>query len=295
MAKGIDVTRKGKGSLNVKKKVIVFCEGENTEPTYIKCLKNKNLHIENLIPTTPYIFNGITNGKVFADECITQFKIWVKKNDLSKVDSVWMVFDDDEHPNLQVIFKLQPKDYGDKRLRVVCAFSSMCIEYWILLHFRDHNGDAIYQTCDKDHSERIIKMINKEITKYNNTHTDKLREYDKSKKWLEDNFEFFLKTNEDNPCRFLEKKPRIVEAYHRAKALHKKKQDIGKEFEESVTTFYKLLEYLGVVCERVLDREDGMWYDVKEKDDTLFYVKHNISIFIDTRKEKIEPFLREKE
>ena len=64
MAKGIDVTRKGKGSLNVKKKVIVFCEGENTEPTYIKCLKNKNLHIENLIPTTPYIFNGITNGKV---------------------------------------------------------------------------------------------------------------------------------------------------------------------------------------------------------------------------------------
>ena len=238
---------------------MVFCEGENTEPTYIRLLKTEKLIDGKKFDLKfPPIRHGFDDAKDFADTCTNAFNSFFKIEDMPNIDSIWLVFDDDEHKNLQTIFKLTPKSFcnGNKvfKGKVFFAFSSMCIEYWILLHFKDHNGDKIYQQDrdKKNHSRETINLINQAIDSYNKKHKVKLRMYNKKGKkkdkenenWIIDNFEFLTSPNEDNKNE--NKQPRIVEAFQRAKMIHEAKPN-GKQYSESVTTFYQLLEYLGVI------------------------------------------------
>lgn len=213
----------------------------------------------------------------------------MSNNTTALIDTIWFVFDDDGRNNVDKV--INSIVYNKLNKKPLClAYSSICIEYWILLHFRNHNGSKIYQNTDSSYSKRLIKMIDSEIDKCNKYRKNQIPSYSKSNEWLEDNFKFFLENNEDNPLRFLEPKPRIVEAFVRAKKIHEAKIASGNEFEESVTTFYKLLEYLGVVYykEVIQDPDDHQIYEVKNG----CYTKNGKKITIqDTNLIKNEPYL----
>ncbi len=270
---------------NQKQYVVIFREGRNTEPTYIEKLKPYKKGFDFKYPLKN---QGIDSDcKPWLAKCLRAYSVMSQK-DISQTVSIWFVFDDDGRVNKQDVLKLDNTIFDQKEVYV--AYSSMCIEYWILLHFCEHKGTPIYTPTSKfDHSEQTIQLINAEISKCNKTRQNKLSSYSKSDEWLEKHFDFFLEENLENPLGFLEPKPRIVEAFVRAKKIHEAKIASGNEFAESVTTFYKLLEYLGVVYYKdvIQDPDDHQIYEVKNG----CYTKNGKKIKIqDTNLIKNEPY-----
>ena len=271
---------------NQKQLVVIFREGRNTEPAYIEYLKPYKKGYDFKYPLKN---QGIGEDcKPWLDKCLRTF-LNMSQKEINKTVSIWFVFDDDGRKRKQDVLELDNTIF-EKR-KVYIAYSSMCIEYWILLHFCGHRGLPIYNPIGKfDHSEQTIELINAEIIKCNKTRKNKLTPYSKSDEWLDKHFDFFLEENLANPLRFLEPKPRIVEAFVRAKKIHEAKIANGNEFEESVTTFYKLLEYLGVVYYKdvIQDPEDFKIYDVIDG----CYTKNGKKVTIqDTNLIKNEPYL----
>ena len=156
----------------------------------------------------------------------------------AKYGKRWLVFDDDGRDDFAAGIKLaREKEFG-------VAFSSMCIEYWFLLHFEDHDGSAIPKEGDS-HSAAQIKMVNKYIAAYNKRTGNQVPLYDSGTKTVgEDFFDLMLAIDP------VTHESRILNAFQRAKAIHEAKKRVGSEFRESVTTMYELLFALGVIEKR---------------------------------------------
>ncbi len=284
---GKNVSRKNNSSRKVKKYIVIFGEGKRTEPTYINKLKPFKKDYD-LYPTILKNEGIGENCEKWFDDCKKAYNGSVSKTDSTQIESIWFVFDFDGRLSTNKVINFIKGKTFEKKTSYL-AFSSMCIEYWILLHFCNHNGSHIYQNCDTSHSARIITMINDEIDKCNKSRKFKLSPYSKSNEWLDKNFDFFLEDNLANPLNFLEPKPRIVEAFVRAKKIHENKIAKGNEFAESVTTFYQLLEYLGVVYYKDVykDTTDSNIYDVVNN----CYKKNGKKIIIsDVHNIKNEPY-----
>lgn len=74
-------------------------------------------------------------------------KISKARRDNNPYDAVWIVFDNDNQPNLSTFFQRQ------KKTKVNIAYSSMCIEHWFILHLENnrqvfHNADQALQRIE---------------------------------------------------------------------------------------------------------------------------------------------------
>ena len=119
-----------------KRTFLVFCEGQRTEPDYLKALKREpavrdlasvdiRIH-EDTLGSAP-----LTLVKAAADARARYGQ------DQSEIDEVWCLFDVEwpkNHPNLKKAIALA------KRSNVKVAVSNPCFELWLLLHFRDQNA-----------------------------------------------------------------------------------------------------------------------------------------------------------
>lgn len=117
-----------------RKTLVVFCEGERTEPLYLEALKKHpkvkdvaavDLHIaaEHGMPET-LVFSAIKARDRSADED-------------GEVDEFWCVFDVEwprNHPRLREAVQ-QARD-NDIKL----AISNPCFEIWLILHFERHGS-----------------------------------------------------------------------------------------------------------------------------------------------------------
>ena len=221
--------RKGSRRIN-SQKCIVFAEGQNTEKSYLDLLKRGNCKI---IPITKR-GHGIASCVDFVEECA---KAWtcMPKTERAGYKGRWLIYDADGRADFAESVKLARK-YGFD-----VAFSNMCIEYWFMLHFYDHDGSPI-RMWGNSHSMAQIRRINEYITEYNKTSPIQVPLYDSGSKSIEEDlFEMMLAV----APRY--KKRRIELAYDRAKGIHVYKKSNGAEFLESVTSIYQLLEALGVI------------------------------------------------
>lgn len=122
--------------------MLLFCEGEITEPEYLKRL---NEHWGNRI-ALQFPRHG-TAPKSIADaaaQAKKSSKRLSKSDPNAKIEAIWCVFDRDQH--LLITEALQQA--GDNDIPV--AFSDPCFELWLLLHFQDQTaqlerGDASRQ------------------------------------------------------------------------------------------------------------------------------------------------------
>lgn len=222
-----------KNNKRVPQKVLIYVEGRNTEPSYFELLKNTTVDI---IPIKVVPGTGIGSCVQFINKIYGEYNSLSKK-DKSKYKQIWAVFDCDGHPDFELAIK-KAVELGFK-----VAFSNMCIEYWFMLHFYDHNGDSI-PIKNNSHSQAQIEEINRYIKKYNKGKSpqDQIGEYNiDSKKVEEDFFELMLAIDPVTNNR------RIVDAYQRAKRIHASKKNNGAEYRESVTTMYDLLAQIGVI------------------------------------------------
>lgn len=114
--------------------ILIVCEGKNTEPSYFNHFRLTNATIKP-------VGTGLSTCKL-----VDEAKILKENEDPdAPYDQVWCVFDcDDNHDFKQAIQSAQKENFK-------VAYSNQAFEYWLLLHFIEHNGNQMHRKfyCDK--------------------------------------------------------------------------------------------------------------------------------------------------
>ena len=129
--------RRKTGTRPVRKTIVIFCEGEASEPDYINGLKN-----------LPQVRRR-TSVQIEIDPGhgvpLTLVRRAVERATDPEVDECWCVFDVEwpkHHPNLAQAIDLATT-HGIK-----LAVSNPCFELWLILHTRDQYGHLDTKTCE---------------------------------------------------------------------------------------------------------------------------------------------------
>ncbi len=139
--------------LDPKPRILVVTEGEITEPDYIEGFTHacRNLRVtvkvadEHGVPIT--LVRTAKRYKEDAEQAATS-----EKDDNLAYDSVWCVFDIDDHPKVSEA-KVTARDNN-----IELAVSNPCFELWLLLHFRENPG--------MQHRDKIEQLLKKHVPGY---------------------------------------------------------------------------------------------------------------------------------
>ena len=116
---------------------LIVCEGKNTEPSYFKQFRLSSA-----------IFKTIGKGY----NTIALVNHASQLNQKEKYEQVWCVFDKDS--NTPANFNTAITTAENQGFHV--AYSNQAFEYWLILHFEDHQGGAMPRT---DYNDKINHYI----------------------------------------------------------------------------------------------------------------------------------------
>lgn len=116
-----------------KQKILIVCEGKNTEPSYFNQFRLSTATIK-------AIGDGYNTVSLIRQAHQLSLK--------DKYDQVWCVFDKDGFSDTNYNNAIDMAiGYGFK-----LAYSNQAFEYWLILHFEDHQGGAMNR---KDYDSKI--------------------------------------------------------------------------------------------------------------------------------------------
>ncbi|PKL10685.1 MAG: hypothetical protein CVV48_09515 [Spirochaetae bacterium HGW-Spirochaetae-4] len=199
--------KRKRARLSVSPTILIVCEGKNTEVSYFNKLKFRSATI---VPVGEG-FNTISlveRAELLASE--------------KKYDEVWCVFDRDDFPAYNfnnAIWKARSKGFE-------VAYSNQAFEYWIILHFRDHQGGAM------DRSQYGIQ-INRQLRSFL-LHYD----HDGSKDITDELFNLLFSIDPTYG------NPRSQLAIERSRKIYNRFDHSSPATEESSTTMHLLFEHL---------------------------------------------------
>ena len=199
-------------SINKKPSILIYCEGKNTEPSYFNQFRLPFIEIE-------------TFGE--GKNTLSLVKRAIQLSKAKSYDKIWCVFDADPKPdnpkqaqNFNDAIKLANKNnFG-------VAYSNQAFEYWIILHFDDHQGGSMDRKYYNNKINELLKPY--EITYHGND----------SKIITEEIFELLDGIDEKT------KKERKFLAIERAKRNYNLFDHNNPAIEESSTTVFNLVEEL---------------------------------------------------
>lgn len=146
-----------------RKRFLILCEGEKTEPAYFSALKKE-------IPRgmLDLVIQGVGKNTLALTR---RAKILVKESKRTQrpYDRVWLVFDKDSFPadNFDnTISSAIAHDFG-------CAWSHEAFELWYLLHFEYRNTPM----SRDDYGHRISSYIKREYNKNDDSMYCELKEH----------------------------------------------------------------------------------------------------------------------
>jgi hypothetical protein len=152
--------RPARGARDRKRKprLLIVCEGRNTEPPYFKQFANfhRNLLVEVEVAGGQGVpFTVVRAAKEMIKRAAAAAR---RDSDVNwKYEWVWCVFDIDEHPNISDA-RIMAKKNG-----IGLAISNPCFELWLLLHFQ-HFASTLcrhrVQALLKSHVQGYDKHIN---------------------------------------------------------------------------------------------------------------------------------------
>ncbi|MDM8539517.1 RloB family protein [Desulfococcaceae bacterium HSG9] len=136
------------------KRILILCEGRETEPNYFKGLKHDKYHRNKLAALRIEIYDSNKNtGKELVAEAKSLKKI--ANAEKNSYDAIWIVIDKDgytKHP--------QTFDQANAN-KINIAFSSISFEFWFLLHFT-YTTKAFHKSADLERHLRFEYMQNYE-------------------------------------------------------------------------------------------------------------------------------------
>lgn len=148
---------RSKAKREPRKKFIIFCEGQRTEPAYFQALKFllRDTLIE--IETTDQNGVPVTLAQAAAKEAKKLGLNKVRKsggNSFELGDEIWVVFDIDTHPNLGDAIQIcRDNNIGIGR-------SNPCFEVWLVLHLADYN-----KPCSSIEIQRHLESLDGNYTR----------------------------------------------------------------------------------------------------------------------------------
>lgn len=172
------------GTKQLRKRILIVCEGKNTEVDYFKQFRIANVTI------TP-IGIGMSTTKLVKE--VEKKRMEMEKRKKIKFDEIWVVFDKDENTDFENAIRLAKfKKYN-------VAYSNQAFEYWFVLHFQDHQGGTMPRSV-------YAAIINEQLQKHR-------AYYDaKSKRVSEDMFDIlmrFMQMAYDRACKLYALKKKI--------------------------------------------------------------------------------------
>ena len=193
--------------LDKKPLILIVCEGENTEPSYLNRFRVSSATVKPV--GTGYNTISLVNKAIQ----LTKEK---------QYDQVWCVFDKDdfsENDFNNAIQIAQTNSFG-------VAYSNQSFEYWLILHFDDHQGGGMHRD---DYNEKINDLLKPFNVTYDGND---------SKVVTEDFFELLDGIDEKT------KKKRVDLAIKRAERNYNQFDHSNPAREESSTTVFRLAKEL---------------------------------------------------
>lgn len=193
--------------LDEKPTILIVCEGENTEPSYFNQFRVTSATVKSV-------------GAGYNTVSLVARAIQLSKE--GNYDRIWCVFDKDNFPdaNFNNAIKLANKNnFG-------IAYSNQAFEYWLILHFNDHQGGGIKR---QDYNQIINDLIKPFDIKYDGN----------GNKLIEESF-FEILDGIDSTTQ----KKRVELAIKRAERNYNMFDHKNPAKEESSTTVFKLVQEL---------------------------------------------------
>ena len=194
-------------SIIEKPTILIVCEGQNTEPSYFNNFKLSSATVKSI-------------GEGYNTVSLVKRAIMLSQR--KAYDQVWCVFDKDDFDDADfnsAINLAKQNNFG-------VAYSNQAFEYWIILHFNDHQGGGITR-------DLYDNLINKYLKPFG------LKYEGKKSKIISDDIFDILESIEKKSG-----KARRILAMERAKRNHQLLTHQNPAKEESSTTVYKLVEEL---------------------------------------------------
>jgi hypothetical protein len=193
--------------LQEKPTILIVCEGENTEPSYFSQFRLSTATIKSIGEG----YNTISLVNRAAE--------LAKEKDY---EQVWCVFDKDDFDVTDfnnAIVTAEAQNFG-------VAYSNQAFEYWIILHFDDHQGGGMHR---KDYHKKINNLLKPFKLTYDG---------EGSKLITEEIFEVLEGIDEKT------NRERKVLAIQRARKNYEQLEHANPATEESSTTVFRLVETL---------------------------------------------------
>jgi hypothetical protein len=200
-----------------REKILIVCEGRNTEPSYFKQFHSSTTTIETIeIVGEGYNTLSLVNRAEYL------------KNSKYPDYQVWCVFDADPKPtNPQQLVNFNDAIKKAELLGYYTAYSHQAFEYWLILHFEDHQGGAMDRKLYYDKINKYLTSINPKAY------------YDKDSKIITERiFNILLGIDKKTG------KTRQQIAIERAKKIFDRYDHKDPASEESSTTVFKLVKKL---------------------------------------------------
>ena len=187
--------------------ILIVCEGENTEPDYFNHFRFSSLRVKAV-------------GEGYNTVSLVERAEQLAERDV--YDQVWCVFDkddfSDENFNNAIRFA-EAKGFS-------VGYSNQAFEYWLLLHFNDHQGGGMHR---RDYKYKLNEAIMPFGITYNQ---------DGRKHLSVSILELLDAVDTDTG------KPRVKLAIQRAKRNHRLHKKLTPAKAESTTTVFQLVETL---------------------------------------------------
>jgi hypothetical protein len=196
---------RGVPTMTEKPTILIVCEGQNTEPSYFKQFRLSSATIKPI-------------GEGYSTVSLVERTIEIAKR--GKYDQVWCVFDKDDFGDFNEAIKLaEANNFG-------VAYSNQAFEYWIILHFDDHQGGGM-------HRDNYNKKINQLLKPFDLT-------YDGAKRKVITESLFELLDGIDEKTG--QERKRL--AIKRAERNYNKLDHVNPAKEESSTTVFRIVKEL---------------------------------------------------
>lgn len=190
--------------LDEKPTILIVCEGKNTEPSYFNQFKLSSATIKPI-------------GEGYNTISLVQRATQLANE--NSYDQVWCVFDKDdfcENDFNNAITLAKASNFG-------VAYSNQAFEYWLILHFNDHQGGGMHRN---DYDKKINELIKPHKVCYDGK---------KSKLINEDFFELLDGVDKKTGQK------RVDLAISRAERNYKQQNHSNPSKVESTTTVFELV------------------------------------------------------
>lgn len=125
-------------------RIVIVTEGESTEPAYLRTFGRV---CGEPSAVRPKIIPAAGDPRAVVERAIVELRK-LRGDKLASRDSVWAMFDRDEHPRFAEA-KILARDNG-----ISMAISNPCFELWGIFHYRDYDAPL-----DRHESQRQLARL----------------------------------------------------------------------------------------------------------------------------------------